>query len=57
MVSLLKIYCYFFCYFKFSYCVRNIKLEWGNVKGLKTVYMSFIESSNFGGLLNLTREG
>ena len=35
----------------------NIKLEWGNVKGLKSVYMSFSESSNFGGLLNLTREG
>ena len=35
----------------------NVKLEWGNVKGLKSVYMSFPESSNFGGLLILTREG
>jgi hypothetical protein len=35
----------------------NAKLEWGNMKGLKSVYMSFSESSNFGGLLNLTRDG
>jgi hypothetical protein len=35
----------------------NIKHEWGNVEGLKSVYMSFSESSNFGGLLNLTRVG
>lgn len=57
MGSLFKMYCYFFVALNFHTVCAPSNLSGGNVVGQKSVYISFSESSSFGGLLNLTREG
>ena len=56
MVSLFKIYCYFFIALNFHTVCATLNLSGGNIESLKSVYIGFSESNNFGGLLNLTRE-